>query len=537
MPGAGPGTAGRASGDPKSTNTNAGGGPSRVAAGPLGVVLRGISKRYGGAQALDDVSLTVKVGEIHALVGENGAGKSTLGKIIAGAVPPDGGEIVLDGRTVSFRAPRDAIREGIALIHQELALVPALSVLDNVFLGVEPAHSGILDRKAQRAIFAKLAQRIGFRPPANVRAETLRVAEQQKIEILRALVRNARLIVMDEPTAALTRIEADRLLEITRELRKDGVTVIYVSHALADVLALADTITVLKDGHHVKTVPAAGETIDSLVTAMLGRTMDRIFPARVPPPPAAPVVLSVRNLTRAPAINGVSFDIHAGEIVGLAGLVGSGRTEIARAIFAADPAAGTVELAGHRLPRRTPRDGIRRGLALLPESRKDQGLVMMRTVRENVSMAHVDEVSWHGIVQPARERRRVAEVLDSVDARAASHTMAVSGLSGGNQQKTAIAKWLLKTPKVLLADEPTRGIDVGAKRGIYELLHRLAGQGLGVLLISSELEEILGLAHRVLVVRNGRIVAEIAGAEANEENVMRAAFGETGARAPGGEAA
>ncbi|HVV95426.1 MAG TPA: sugar ABC transporter ATP-binding protein [Hyphomicrobiales bacterium] len=509
----------------------------RRAAGPLGVELRGIAKRYGGAQALDDVSVTVKAGEIHALVGENGAGKSTLGKIVAGAVLPDGGEIVLDGRPVAFRSPRDAIREGIALIHQELALVPALSVLDNVFLGVEPANSGVLDRKRQRAIFAELAARIGFKPAYSVRAETLRVAEQQKIEILRALVRNARLIVMDEPTAALTRIEADRLLDITRDLRKAGVTVIYVSHDLRDVLALADTVTVLKDGRHVKTVPAAGETVDSLVTAMLGRSMDRVFPARVPPPAGAPAVLSVRHLTRPPAIDDVSFDLHAGEIVGLAGLVGSGRTEIARAIFAADPAAGVVELAGHRLARRAPRDGIRRGLAMLPESRKDQGLVMMRTVRENVSMAHLGEVAWHGIVNAARERRRVAEVLESVDARAASHTMPVSALSGGNQQKTAIAKWLLKTPKVLLADEPTRGIDVGAKRGIYELIHRLAGQGLGVLLISSELEEILGLAHRVLVVRNGRIVAEIDGGAATEENVMRAAFGEAGAPAHGGEAA
>jgi ABC-type sugar transport system ATPase subunit len=507
------------------------------AGGPLGVVLSGIAKRYGGAQALDDVSVTIAAGEIHALVGENGAGKSTLGKIVAGAVLPDGGQIVVDGRPVAFRSPRDAIREGIALIHQELALVPALSVLDNVFLGVELTNAGVLDRKRQLAIFAELAARIGFRPSPTARAETLRVAEQQKIEILRALVRNARLIVMDEPTAALTRIEADRLLAITRDLRASGVTVIYVSHDLRDVLALADTVTVLKDGRHVKTVPAAGESVDSLVTAMLGRAMDRVFPAKTPPGPGAPVVLSVKNLSRPPAIDDVSFDVRAGEIVGLAGLVGSGRTEIARAIFGADPAAGVVSLEGRRLPRRAPRDTIRRGLAMLPESRKDQGLVMMRTVRENVSMAHLSEVAWHGIVNAGRERRRVAEVLESVDARAASHTMPVSALSGGNQQKTAIAKWLLKTPKVLLADEPTRGIDVGAKRGIYELIHRLAGQGLGVLLISSEIEEILGLAHRVLVVRNGRIVAEIDGREATEENVMRAAFGETAVAARGGEAA
>jgi ABC-type sugar transport system ATPase subunit len=287
----------------------------------------------------------------------------------------------------------------------------------------------------------------------------------------------------------------------------------------------------------VKTTPARGESVESLVTAMLGRPMELVFPERVLPPAGAPVVLSVRGLSRPPAFDGVSFDIRAGEIVGLAGLVGSGRTEIARAIFGADPASGAVEVAGDGLRRRTPRGSIRRGLAMLPESRKDQGLVMIRSVRENVSMAHLREVSWQGIVQPARERGRVLDVLNSVDARAASHTMLVSGLSGGNQQKAAIAKWLVKTPRVLLADEPTRGIDVGAKRAVYELIHRLASEGLGVLLISSELEEVLGLAHRVLVVRNGRIVAAFTADEANEEVVMRAAFGETGARDSGADAA
>jgi rhamnose transport system ATP-binding protein len=511
-----------------------GGGPSRAAAGPgLRVDVHGISKRYGGARALDHVDLAIAAGEIHALVGENGAGKSTLGKIVAGAVQPDEGQVLVEGIPVEFRSPRDAIRAGIALIHQELALVPALSVLDNVFLGVELGALGVVDRSQQRAIFRELAERIGFEHPASAPVETLRVAEQQKVEILRALVRNARLIVMDEPTAALARAEAERLLEITRELRASGVTVIYVSHALSEVLALSDTVTVLKDGRHVQTTPAASQTTESLVTAMLGRSMDLVFPTRLPPAADAPVVLSVRGLSRPPAFEDVSLDVHAGEIVGLAGLVGSGRTEIARAIFGADPAVGTVEIEGRKLRRRTPGAGIGRGLALLPESRKDQGLVMIRSVRENVSMAHLVEVCWHGLVQPRRERERVGEVLAHVDARAASQTMPVSALSGGNQQKAAIAKWLVKTPKVLLADEPTRGIDVGAKRAIYDLIHDLAAQGLGVLFISSELEEVLGLAHRVIVVRLGRIVAEFAAEDATEENVMRAAFGETRA----GEAA
>jgi ABC-type sugar transport system ATPase subunit len=506
---------------------SSGGGPFEAAAGASGlrVEIQDVSKRYGGARALDDVSVSVAAGEIHALVGENGAGKSTLGKIVAGVVAPDAGSIVVDGRPVAFRSPRDAIRYGIALIHQELALAPAMSVLDNVFLGIELGRAGLLSRSDQRLRFGELAARIGFEHSPSVRVETLRVADQQKVEILRALVRDARLIVMDEPTAALTRVEADRLLEITRDLRAEGVTVIYVSHILPDVLGLCDTVTVLKDGRHVKTTSASAETTDTLVTAMLGRSMDLVFPARGAPPSDGPIVLSVRNLSRPPAFEDVSFDIRRGEIVGLAGLVGSGRTEIARAVFGADAATGTVEVQGRPLHRRSPRSGIRRGIALLPESRKEQGLVMMRPVTENVTIAHIGEVTSAGVVQVRRERRLVARLLKSVDARAASQSMPVSALSGGNQQKTAIAKWLVKTPKVLLADEPTRGIDVGAKRAIYELISDLAAQGLGVLLISSELEEVLGLAHRVLVVRRGRIVADLAGGAADEETVMRAAFG------------
>jgi ABC-type sugar transport system ATPase subunit len=330
---------------------------------------------------------------------------------------------------------------------------------------------------------------------------------------------------MDEPTAALTRDEADRLLQITRELRDDGVTVIYVSHILGDVLALCDTVTVLKDGRRVRTAPAAEETTDSLVTAMLGRSLDVAFPTPSPPPADAPVVLSVRGLSRPPAFDDISFDVRAGEIVGFAGLVGSGRTEIARAIFGADPAHGTVEIDRRPVRSRSPRASIRRGLALLPESRKDQGLVMVRPLTENVTMAHVGAVSRRGVLAKRREQRIVGEALRSVDARAASTSLPVSSLSGGNQQKAALAKWLVRTPRLLLADEPTRGIDVGAKRAIYDLIHRLAADGLGVVLISSELGEVLGLAHRVIALRAGRIVGEYSGDEADEETIMRAVFG------------
>ena len=498
--------------------------PAGSAAG-LGVSARHVTKRFGAAVALDDVSVDIAPGSIHALVGENGAGKSTLGKVIAGAVVPDDAELVVDGEPVTYRSPRDAIRRGVAIIDQELALVPTMSVLDNVFLGAERGRRGLLDRGIQRRTFADLATRIGFTEAASTPAGALRVADQQKVEIMRALVRDARLIVMDEPTAALTRPEADRLLALTRELRDQGATILYVSHILPDVLALCDTVTVLKDGRHVKTVPADGETTDSLVTAMLGRSLELTFPSRTPPPADAPVLLSVRGLTREPAFRDVSFEIRAGEIVGLAGLVGSGRSEIARAIFGADPSTGTVEMAGRPVRSRSPKGRIRHSIAMMPESRKDQGLVMIRPVSENVSIVHLGEVCVASVVSPRAERRMVGDAIERVDVRAASRTMPMWALSGGNQQKVALAKWLARTPRLLIADEPTRGIDVGAKRAIYEMLHGLAGEGLGVLLISSELEEVIALAHRVLVVRDGRIVAEMDGEEATEDTVMRAVFG------------
>jgi ABC-type sugar transport system ATPase subunit len=489
------------------------------------VEAQSIGKHYGGVAALDDVSVAIRRGEIHALCGENGAGKSTLGKIIAGAVAPDAGRLLLDGEPVHLRSPRDALRHGIAIIAQEIALVPQLSVLDNVFLGREHGPAGFVDRRTARREVDRLAERIGLKVDAATKVGGLRTAEQQQVEIIRALARDARLIVMDEPTAALSRPEAERLHELTRDLRSEGVTIIYVSHFLSEVLELCDRVTVLKDGRFVKTADASGETVDSLVLAMLGRDLGQQFPPVVPPPEDAAPVLRVRGLTRAGAFAGIDLDVHAGEIVGMAGLVGAGRTEIARAIFGADPHDGTVEVDGQPVTRRSPRAGIRQGLAMLPESRKDQGLVMMRSISENVSMVHLDDVMRGGFLRRGRERQLVGDVLASVDTRAASITMPVAALSGGNQQKVALAKWLVRRPRVLIADEPTRGVDVGAKRAIYELLQQLAADGVAVLVISSELEEVLGLAHRVLVVRGGRIVSELSRDQADEETVMRAAFG------------
>jgi ABC-type sugar transport system ATPase subunit len=411
------------------------------------------------------------------------------------------------------------------MISQELTLVPQLSVLDNVFLGQEVGSAGLLNRRLARQRYLGLAERIGLQIDPTAEAGELRTAEQQQVEIIRALARDAEVIVMDEPTAALGRPEVERLHEIIRDLRAHGVTILYVSHFLADLLDTCDTVTTLKDGRLVKSAPARSETMESLVTAMLGRKLEQQFPEPEPVPEGARTVLSVRGLTRPGAFTDVAFEIREGEIVGLAGLVGAGRTEIARAIFGADPAEGVVELDGQQLKRRRPGVSIRGGLALLPESRKDEGLVMMLSVRENVSMAHLGEVVRAGFVRSAHEKRLVGQVLKSVDTRAASISMPVSDLSGGNQQKVALAKWLLRRPRVLLADEPTRGVDVGAKRAIYGLIQALAAEGVGVLFISDELEELLGIAHRTLVARAGRIVDEFHRREASEEAIMRAAFG------------
>jgi len=498
---------------------------SAAAAAPF-AELRGVSKRFGGVQALVDIDLAVVRGSIHALVGENGAGKSTLGKILAGVHRPDAGELQVEGRPVEYRSARDALTDGITIIAQEPTLVPHRSVVENVFLGVEDRHAGVIDRRALLRRYQALVDRTGIELPSRRLARTLRVADQQKVEILRAIARDAKLIVMDEPTSALTLDEARRLFELVRQLQTAGTTVIYVTHFLAEALDLADTVTVLRDGRLIRTSPAADETPERLVLAMLGRTMGLTFPEKTPPPVEAPVVLSVQNLTRLPYVNDVSFDVRAGEIVGLAGLIGSGRSEVARAIFAADRASsGSVEVGGVQLRARSPRQAIDHGIAMLPEDRKGQGLLMLRSLVENVTLPHLEEVSTGGLMEPRREGRRAADLLSRLDVRAKSPRVRVDTLSGGNQQKILFAKWLFRRPQIFIADEPTRGVDVGAKRAIYELLNSLASEGIALLLISSEHEEVLGLAHRVLVMRGGRITATFAGREMSETAVLSAAFG------------
>jgi ABC-type sugar transport system ATPase subunit len=506
------------------------------------VELKGISKSFGGTRALEGVTLSIGRGSIHALVGENGAGKSTLGKIIAGAHAPDDGQLLLAGEPVRFHSPRDAIGRGVILIAQELAIAGSLTVEQNVFLGVEPRQAGFQNRRELRRRYRELAASVGFELDGDARAGQLRTADQQKVEIMRALCRNAQLIVMDEPTAALSRPDVESLHAVIRQLAAAGTTIVLVSHFLGEVLELADEVTILRDGRLVRTVPAAGQSEESLMAAMLGRSLDATFPARRPVAADAPVVLSVRALC-APGVRDVSFELHAGEILGLAGLVGAGRTEVARAIYRAnrvhsgsvrvavrpgtgkpgkpgpEPGPGMADVTG------TPRQAMRAGVLMIPESRKEQGLLLGRSVRENVSLSALAQVSRAAMVRPGPERKTVRDVLARVDARGGGQSAPAASLSGGNQQKLLFARSLLRDPLVLIADEPTRGVDVGAKRAIYDLLASLTASGLGVLLISSDVEEILGLAHRVLVMRGGRVAAELAGDDVTEAAVLGAAFG------------
>jgi ABC-type sugar transport system ATPase subunit len=488
--------------------------------------LEGVSKRFGGVHALEAVSVSVERGHVHALVGENGAGKSTLGQLIAGALVPDTGTIFVDGAAASLRSPRDGQKYRIARIAQEIALAPQLSVLQNVFLGVETRRNGFLDHRRLRERFSDIAADAGLGLDPDAAVASLRLADQQKVEILRALARDADMLVMDEPTAALNKEETTKLLDIVRRLRDRGKTIIYVSHFLEEVLLLADEVTVLKDGKVVRTAPAAQETPASLIQAMLGVSLEMAFPSLPPQPSHDDPVLSVRKLRAKPLVNDVSFDLRAGEILGLAGLVGSGRSELAHAVFGAVRlSGGDVAVGGETLRIRSPKDAIRAGLALLPESRKDQGLMLGRPIAENVTLAYPKAIATLGFTRIRREHRVVSSALATVNVPETRVREPVSTLSGGNQQRVLFAKWLFGNPKVLVADEPTRGVDVGAKRAIYELLVSLAERGIGILLISSDFEELIGLCHRVLAVRAGVVVAEIVGDEITEPAIMAAVFG------------
>jgi ABC-type sugar transport system ATPase subunit len=485
--------------------------------------MRGIHKRFPGVQALSGVDLELCAGEVVALLGENGAGKSTLIKILSGAQRPDAGTIQLDGRPTSIRAPADARAAGIAVIYQEFTLVPTLSARENVFLGREERRW--IDRRRERRAAADLFGRLGTPIDPETPCRDLSVARQQIVEIARALAREARILVMDEPTATLTPPEVERLLGIVAELRARGIAVLYVSHRLEEIFRVADRVVVMRDGRRVGGAPIDQVTRDRLIEMMVGRTIETEYPRRVPC--AGAPRLKVRDLRREPRVRGVSFEVRGGEVLGLAGLVGAGRTETARLIFGADRAeAGTVELDGRPLGLRRPRDAIRRGIALLTEDRKAQGLITAHPCRENFALPNLGRLAPLGLTRPARERAALAAHAESLRLKLAGPEVAAATLSGGNQQKLVLAKWLERNCEVLLFDEPTRGIDVGARHEIYLLINRLAAAGKAILMISSDLPEVLGMSDRILVMHQGRIAGEIADpARATQEDVLKLAVG------------
>jgi rhamnose transport system ATP-binding protein len=486
--------------------------------------LASIGKRYAGTSALDDVSLEIKAASVHALVGANGAGKSTLGKVIGGVVRPDDGEMFVDGRAVKYATPREARGDGIATIAQELALAPAMSVMENVFLGIEPRRSGLLNRRLMRKRYAELITRSGFELNGDASVGSLRTADRQKVEILRAVNSDARIIVMDEPTSSLTSVETEALHKMTRSLRDQGTTIVYVSHFLDEVLDLCDTVTVMRNGHLVRTAPASAETEESLVAGMFGAAAEAESFEK-PPPSTAPVILAVEGLRRAGVLNDVSLTVRQGEIVGLAGLVGSGRTELARAIAGADPIdGGKIIVDGKERRIRSPAHALAAGIAFLTEERKKDGLFMELSLAANTTFADVPAVSARGILRRGAERFRTRQLLESLNVDPPLPVVRANSLSGGNQQKVLFARWLFCSPKVLILDEPTRGVDVGARAAIHRLINDLAKQGAAVLMISSEIEEVLGLAHRVLVMRRGAITREFP-ADPPLSDVMEAAFG------------
>jgi rhamnose transport system ATP-binding protein len=505
------------------------------AASPV-LQLEDIRKAFAGIQALDGVSFDASPGSVHALIGENGAGKSTLVRVMTGAHAPDSGTIRVGGEVVTMRAPIDAQRLGIAAIYQEPTLFPDLDVAENIFMGRQPLRPGLrqvlwpsMYRQAR-----ELVERLGVRLDVRARVRGLSVADQQTVEIAKALSTNSRVLIMDEPTAALSLREVSELFRIVRQLRAHDVAVIFISHRLEEIYEIADQITVLRDGKNVGGGTTSDLPQDRLIQMMVGRTLDKLFPKEEAE--IGETVLQVEGLRRDGVFRDISFELRRGEILGLAGLVGARRTEVARAIFGIDRLqGGRILLHGSPISIKAPRDALRRGIAYLPEDRQHQGLVLSMPITHNVTLPILQSLSTAGWIRTREESIIAHEQGQRLQLRGASSYMqAVRQLSGGNQQKVVLAKWLATKPRVLILDEPTRGIDVGTKAEVHRLISQLAGQGLAILMISSELPEVLGMSDRILVMREGRLTGEFTRSEATQEVIMAAATGSRpGVSAPG----
>ena len=493
------------------------------------IEVRNVSRQFAAVQALVDTNLSINQGEIHALVGENGAGKSTLGKIISGIERPDTGTLYVRGNARQYTHPIDALRDGITTITQEIALLNKQTIIDNVLLGREIQRHGILNRAEMRAVFDRLVQSSGFDLDPDAIVDNLHLADKKKVEVLRAIARDSELIIMDEPTAMLADDETEIFLEIVRDLNQRGHTIIYISHFLEEVLNLADTVTIMRNGRIVRTAPTRVETTDTLVEAMLGQTLSEMYPPRVLPPPDAPNALELRGL-QSNVFDGIDLKVRSGEIVGLAGLVGSGRSRLVRTIFGAEAIqGGEILVDGTPVNIKHSSDAIRAGIFMLPESRKEQGLSLKQEIRSNLTLPHLKSVNWKaGILNYQEETRRIRSLLADLNVQPPLPQLQVNRLSGGNQQRVLFGKWLFERPRVFIIDEPTRGVDIGAKQAAYHLIAQLAEEGVAILLVSSEMDEILGLSHRVYVMRLGRIVAEFGDhleQTISRRGIMTAAFG------------
>jgi rhamnose transport system ATP-binding protein len=485
--------------------------------------LRDVRKSFGPVVALRSGSLRAESGSIHALIGENGAGKSTLVKVVAGVHRRDSGDFLLDGEQVDFASTAESKRAGVAVIYQEPTLFPDLSVTENIFMGRQPLAAGRrIDRQAMHDEAERLFSRLGVRIDPRRPAAGLSIADQQIIEIAKAISLEARVLVMDEPTAALSGVEVERLFAVARSLRDEGRALVFLSHRFDEVFALCDTVTVMRDGEYVATKRIDETDVPELVSLMVGREVSELFP-KVAATIGEPV-LEVRGLNRAGVFHDIDLEVRAGEIVGLAGLVGAGRSEVARAVFGVDPYdSGTVTIGGARVRHHDPRSSIRAGMAFIPEDRRKQGLVIDASVTRNVAGVIRRSVAKAGLLTTTMENRAAGPWASRLEVKTSALDMTAATMSGGNQQKVVIAKWLATNPRLLIIDEPTRGIDVGTKAEVHRLLSELAGQGLAILMISSELPEVLGMADRVLVLNEGRITAELDRADATPEAVMHAA--------------